>query len=125
MERHVQVVAALRIGFGILGILIACVVLVAFIGPGLIASREGDPMALTVLTVIAVVVASFILILAVPGIIAGYGLLRHQEWARILTMVLAVLDLFNIPVGTAVGIYSLWVLTQSESEQLFAVPKPE
>lgn len=78
-------------------------------------------MALTVLSVIAVVVAAIILVLSIPGIVAGYGLLRYQNWARILTMVLAVVDLFNIPVGTAVGIYSLWVLTQSETERLFVV----
>jgi O-antigen/teichoic acid export membrane protein len=119
MQKHVQVVAALRIGFGVLGVLGACIVLVALIGPGIIASRQGDPDALTILTIIAVVVAAVILVLSIPGIIAGYGLLRFQNWARILTMVLAVLDLFNIPIGTAVGIYSLWVLTQHETEQLF------
>jgi hypothetical protein len=34
-------------------------------------------------------------------------------------MVLGVLQLFNIPVGTAIGAYSLWVLLQDETEQLF------
>jgi hypothetical protein len=35
-------------------------------------------------------------------------------------MILAVIDLLNIPIGTAVGVYSLWVLLQPETEKLFA-----
>jgi hypothetical protein len=53
-----------------------------------------------------------ILVLAksAAGFIAGWGLLQRLPWARILTIVLAFLALFNIPFGTALGIYSLWVL---------------
>jgi len=53
-----------------------------------------------------------ILVLAkgVAGFLAGWGLLRRERWARVLTLVLAFLALFNIPFGTALGIYTLWVL---------------
>jgi hypothetical protein len=59
------------------------------------------------------------LVLSVPGIIAGIGLLSFQPWARILTIVLSVLDLMNIPLGTILGVYGLWVLLSNESERLF------
>jgi hypothetical protein len=51
------------------------------------------------------------------GIIAGWGLLDRQPWARTLAIVLGVINLIHIPFGTALGIYTLWVLLPAESEQ--------
>jgi hypothetical protein len=53
---------------------------------------------------------------AAAGFLAGWGLLQREPWARMLTIVLAFLALFNIPFGTAVGIYSLWVLLPAQSD---------
>jgi len=53
---------------------------------------------------------------AAAGFLAGWGLLQREPWARILTIVLAFLALFNIPFGTALGIYSLWVLLPAQSD---------
>ena len=55
-----------------------------------------------------------LIVLSIPGIIAGIGLLKRKEWARILTLILSALDLFNFPLGTALGIYSIWALVQPE-----------
>jgi hypothetical protein len=62
-------------------------------------------------------IGGFILLKAACGFFAGWGLLRHEPWARMLTIVLSFLALFNIPFGTALGIYSLWVLLPAESER--------
>jgi hypothetical protein len=51
------------------------------------------------------------------GFAAGYGLLQREPWARVLSLVLAFLSLFNAPFGTALGIYTLWVLLPAESER--------
>jgi uncharacterized membrane protein (DUF2068 family) len=48
--------------------------------------------------------------------VAGWGLLERQGWARILAIVLAFLSLLHFPFGTALGIYTLWVLLPSTSE---------
>lgn len=53
---------------------------------------------------------------AVLGLMAGWGLLERQPWARMLAIVLGVLQLLNVPFGTALGIYTLWVLLPSDSE---------
>jgi uncharacterized membrane protein (DUF2068 family) len=64
------------------------------------------------------VVAIFLFAKAAIGFIAGWGLLTHEKWARILALVLAFISLFtNIPFGTALGVYTLWVLLSSESER--------
>jgi len=58
-----------------------------------------------------------ILAKAAFGFIAGWGLLQREPWGRMLTLILAFLALFNVPFGTALGIYSLWVLLPAEAEQ--------
>jgi hypothetical protein len=58
-----------------------------------------------------------ILAKAALGFIAGYGLTRHEAWARIIALVLAFISLFNIPFGTAIGVYTMWVLLPSESQR--------
>ncbi len=49
-----------------------------------------------------------------------FGILKYKPWSRYLVMGLATLGLVNIPIGTIVGIYTLWVLVQDEAAKLFA-----
>jgi hypothetical protein len=51
------------------------------------------------------------------GILAGWGLLDRQPWARMLAIVLGCIALIHLPFGTALGIYTLWVLLPAESEE--------
>ena len=51
------------------------------------------------------------------GVVAGWGLLDRQPWARMLAIVLGCIALVHIPFGTALGIYTLWVLLPAESEE--------
>ena len=53
--------------------------------------------------------------LAIAGVIAGWGLMAHRPWARMLTIVLACINLVHLPLGTALGIYTLWVLVPQEA----------
>jgi hypothetical protein len=54
---------------------------------------------------------------AVVGIVAGWGLLERQPWARTLAIVLGCFSLLDMPFGTALGIYTLWVLLPARSEE--------
>jgi hypothetical protein len=63
------------------------------------------------------VVAILIMAKAALGFVAGWGLLQREPWARILALVLAFISLFNVPFGTAVGVYTMWVLLPGESER--------
>jgi hypothetical protein len=63
------------------------------------------------------VIALILLVKATAGFAASWGLLQREPWARLLTLVLAFVNLFNVPFGTAVGVYTLWVLLPAKSEQ--------
>jgi len=116
MKQHVTVVAALNIGLGVLGVVLAMIAFVVLAGIGLLSRNPPLP----ILTTIAFIAGGFLLITSVPDIIGGIGLVKRQSWARILVLILSVIKLINIPLGTIVGIYSIWVLMQDEAVQLFA-----
>ena len=53
---------------------------------------------------------------------ASYGLLARKPWARILALVVGILGLVNFPIGTAIGLYTFWVLTQPAAMDAFVAP---
>jgi len=117
-KQHVTVVAALNIGLGALGLVLAMIVFVVLVGAGFLIAASGDADAVPILTFIAVIAAGFLFITSVPDIIGGIGLVKRQSWARILVLILSVLKLINFPLGTIVGVYSIWVLMQDEAVQM-------
>lgn len=125
METHVRLLAAIQIAFGALGILAALVVLVVFGGVASILGMAGvadDPdamVAVPILGIIGIAIVGLIVILSIPTLVAGFGLLNFRPWARTLTTILCVIDLLNIPIGTIVGAYGLWVMLSAETEPLF------
>jgi hypothetical protein len=52
---------------------------------------------------------------AIAGVIAGWGLMAHSSWARMLAIILGCISLIHFPVGTALGIYTLWVLVPDDA----------
>ena len=65
------------------------------------------------------VIAIFVLAKAAFGFITGWGLLQREAWARVVALVLAFISLFNIPFGTAIGVYTMWVLLPGESQKQY------
>ncbi len=61
--------------------------------------------------------AGIFMVGGVVGLVAGWGLLERQSWARTLVIVLGFLNLFDMPFGTALGVYTLWVLLPAKSGQ--------
>ena len=116
MEKHVTLVAALNIGFGILGILIAMFVLIGMI---LVSIYVDDYDVRRILPIVGTAVCVFLIITSIPEIIGGIGLLKRRPWARILILIVACMDLLWIPLGTIFGIYEFWVLLQNETTDLF------
>jgi hypothetical protein len=61
------------------------------------------------------IIGGSLFLVAAGGILVGWGLMRHEAWARILAVIVGILSLFHPPFGTALGIYTLWVLLPEES----------
>jgi len=110
MNTHVKVIGWLWIANGVLSIL-----MVVF---GLIIANLNIPSPQD-----SILVTSGVLCCFVPGIAAdfaaGLGLLAYKSWARILAIILAIVNLILFPIGTAVGIYTLIIMFNDETKALF------
>ncbi len=111
MEKHIHVVGILYIVLSIFCFLGAFAVYFIF---RIIGNFSDDQDANMVLTMIANILAVLFVVLSVPGLIGGIGLIKRKNWARILILILSILNLFNFPVGTALGVYAIWALVQPE-----------
>lgn len=117
MSKHLDLLGYFYIALGVLGVLAAFGVLIIVVGGGLL---SGDQEAILITGVVGTTVAAFLAIVSLPGFIAGYGLLKRRAWVRPLILVLAILNLFNFPLGTALGLYTFWVLLQDETVDLLS-----
>lgn len=117
LKRHVSFLGGLYIVFSSLALVAGIIVFVAVAGGGLI---SGDETVIAITTIVASTIAGFLLLFSAPGIICGLGLLKYRSWSRTLGLILGVVNLINIPFGTALGVYTLWVLLQEETETLFS-----
>ena len=117
MKKHVTVVGAIHIGFGILGLIGAIAVFFALsFARGFVASEEIPTMILNFLALSLPLLIGF---MSTLGLVGGIGLLSYLPWARYLVIVVAALGCLNIPIGTLKGVYTLWVLLQDDTVKLF------
>ena len=116
MEKHITIVAALQIGWSILGLVLGLFLLILL---GTLGAISGEEEALVILPLIGLLLGGTLIILSALGILGGFGLLKYRNWARMLILVLSALDLLNFPLGTALAVYTIWVLVQGETARLF------
>lgn len=113
LERHLRILAILWIVVGVLWVVPSLVLM------GLSHASHiviGDEMfTRPFMPPLLFSLGSVFLVVAAGGILVGWGLMRHERWARIIAIVLGILSLFHPPFGTALGIYTLWVLLPADS----------
>ena len=122
MEKHVTILGIIYVAFGVLFLLAAAIVFVAVAGGGLL---SGDREAIAITSAVATVVSAFLVLFSLPTLAAGIGVMRHRPWARVLALILGVLNLLNVPFGTILGIYTIWVLMNDDSARIFGAPVPQ
>ena len=69
------------------------------------------------LTSLLTILGILVLAKSAIGFLAGWGLIQREAWGRVIALVLAFISLFNIPFGTAIGVYTLWVLLPGPSQE--------
>lgn len=117
MQNHIQILGILMIALGALG-LVGMITVIGLFGFGGMLFGDED-IALGALG-LGVIIGGLILLTHLPALVAGWGILKHQEWARILGLIVAVLNVLSFPFGTALAIYAFWVLTRPETVRIFA-----
>ncbi len=67
-----------------------------------------------IMAITAYLPAIIIFVFALPTFIAGIGLVTRQSWAAIISLVVGCLKLFSFPIGTAIGIYAIWIFSEDQ-----------
>jgi hypothetical protein len=112
--------------FGIAIGVIAILVLIGFGGmEGLLLTnnpfyKRKDLASIPLSRVLAATGVVFSLVLAVPMAVTGRGILQWKPWAKTLGMFVAAVGILHFPIGTGIGVYALWALTDEATEFLFA-----
>lgn len=119
MRTHVTILAWLQILMGLLDLLMALALFGVVAGLGALLGAFGGAGGVILGGVVGTVAAAVMAVTAIPNLLAGYGLLQYRNWARILALVLAVLNGLKFPWGTAVAVYTLWVLLDGRTRALF------
>ncbi len=122
MRDQIRLIGILNVVLGSIGALIGVVIFLAFGGlasaVGFGASGDSGIAPASLLAVIGFVVAGFIIVLSLPMIIGGWGLMTFKPWSRILMIVVSAINLIHVPFGTALGIFGLIVLLNEQSRQI-------
>jgi hypothetical protein len=116
MDNHKRILGILYIvmaGLQIFALLILSFILNLVFG---LATKDAGPEDAKVLEIVSKLVEYgpilVIVFLALPGLIAGIGLLAKKEWALIVALVIGCLHLLAFPFGTALGIYTIWIYSE-------------
>ena len=113
LQRHLRTLGILWIVAGAVFV-IPGLILMALSGVARAAIPATEELGRFLGPLILVIIGGSLFIVSAGGILVGRGLLKHQHWARMVGIVLGVVSLFHPPFGTALGIYTLWVLLSDE-----------
>ncbi len=125
MENHKKILGILYIVSGSLTMLVIFAIAMLATTIMALVAHEADPQDAVILELVAKLlqILPFIIVVffSIPSIIAGIGLLYKQSWAMILTLILGCFKLFSFPLGTALGVYTIWVYVEDtkQSKQAF------
>ena len=122
LEQHCTILGWINIVGHAVFLIVGLFVFVLLTGIGAAVAGQ-DPVAPRIRTFVGTGVGLLLAALSLPGLAAGYGLLTRKPWSRIVALVVGVLGLVNFPLGTAIGIYTLWVLMQPEAVVYFQLDR--
>jgi hypothetical protein len=115
MRKHLKTVAIIQIVRSSLWLILAILVVVGLtIALGVV----NDDVAHKVLSIVLATFPVVLGVLGTLGLVGGIGLLTLKPWGRIITLIISGMGCLVIPIGTLIGVYSIWVLMQDESVRL-------
>lgn len=71
------------------------------------ATSGGELLSPLAMTIGAAVFVVLLLVVGLLPLLVGFGLRKRKRWVKPLALALAVISMINIPIGTALGIYTI------------------
>jgi len=123
LASHLDFLGVLFIIWGILTLLVGLSTLALSVGAVAIITSvnhgQGGQLAAGLTAAAFTALAVIAIVWGVAHIAVGAPLRQHRQSARLIALVLGAIDLLLLPYGTALGVYTLWVLLNEKGKKLF------
>lgn len=107
MRKHVRILGWLQLFLGLFDLFIGLAAFGLLSGVGVL---SGDPAAFGIMSLIGGFIGTLALILALPNLIVGIGLLLNWGgWVIVAAVILGLFNLAQAPFGTALALYTFWI----------------
>ena len=112
MEKHIRIISTIMIVFGVIYLIAA--VCIGILGITAVSNEaQSGGAALLPAGLTGAVLLLPLILLGILHIFTGRGFREGKSWARIVLWILSILNLGNVPLGTLVGVYAIWVLVKT------------
>jgi hypothetical protein len=115
IDQHKKILGVLYVVFSSLNIVM--VLLFVLIAAAIIPIHVDEMETLLVINIVKYALISLTLILTLPALIAGIGLLYKKDWALTLAFIIGIIGLLGFPIWTFIGVYSIVIFIMSQSNQ--------
>lgn len=107
LGKHVRILGWLHIALGLIDLMIGAAAFGVLSGIGVL---SGDVHSFGMMSLIGSFAGAFMLLMALPNLICGLGLLRNWGgWVIGLAVILGLFNLTHFPIGTAIALYTFWI----------------
>lgn len=122
MRLHLHVLGILHLVWGAFGVLTGLSLVI--LAGGTRAALRGDAFGVgeRAAVVLLAVVGGTLLLGGTVTVMTGWAIRRRSPRGRLAALVLAVPNLVLVPFGTALGVYTFWVLLNNDARQAFGRP---
>jgi hypothetical protein len=120
VRSHVDLLGLLHLVWGGIGLLLAASLLLLAAGAAAIArTTSGDPLTAGATALLFVVFGAALALGGCANAWSGRAVRRYRPHGRTMALLLSVMNLFVLPFGTALAIYTFWVLLNNDARALF------
>lgn len=119
MRLHIDVLGSLHLVWGAFGVLTGASLGILAVGTRV--ALTGDAFGVGEQAAVSLLVIGAVLLVVggAAAALTGWGLRRRVGRARLVSLILAVPNLVLVPFGTALGVYTLWVLLNDDARRAF------
>jgi Na+-driven multidrug efflux pump len=109
-KTHLKILGAIFIAFGVINLMGGVTMLAAM---NVVQIFVDEPEVVDVVAIFSRLFGIILVVCSIPGIIAGIGYIQNRNWSKNLGLVMGIIYLLFIPIGTVIGIYTIWLSSQS------------
>lgn len=107
LGKHVRILGWMHIVLSVIDLMVGLAAFGILSGIGML---SGDVRSFGIMTLIGGFTGAVMLIMALPNLLCGLGLLRNWGgWVIVFAVVLGLFNLTTFPVGTAIALYTFWI----------------